>query len=799
VNKPEPTTWEGCYGESWKGLISESAFCHPAKFSRGLIRRIYEHAIEEKWIAAGGRVLDPFGGVALGAADALRHGLHWTGIELELHFCDLGGGFDCAGFSKLDWRRFYGRAGRLNYTRNFRWCPDCITKLNLANAADATKRARAAWLRDLPPAASQGNLFAEHSRPIPSQAAHHFVGNLDLFRAKGFPGTARLLCGDSRRLWSVLVEAEADMVVSSPPYGSSDQNYERGWQYVDNPPERIGKQISASYGSTPGNLGNLSANERSFDAVIASPPFADANQTDSRGLNHPRTLGKVGQDKAWGKPTPYEHGDAAGNLSNLPADAATFEIAVGSPPFADARQNTTASKKGDSAPTAHDPEAWGMVVASPPYAQDAEPHGDLRPNNTPAQQRQPRARMKESDSPGQLAAMKEGELDAALDIYVCECGWQGASKEKVCPACGGAGSVVRTATLIVGSPPFADALNSKEGRGGIHPAHDTKGRTYQDYGKSDGQLGQMREGDVDLILGSPPYAGNKKSDYNLSDDGKTRRRDVENPHRQGHGCFRGSETYGQSDGQLGNIGNMAGDFDAIVSSPPFESVEGAHSSRKFKDPEGSAERRAEGYRTGRLKGHFASKEAILRSMNKANDQVYGDADGNLGNMKGGFDAVVSSPPYETSRVQEYEPKVFIGDGEMPPEEKHGYGENGLGRSRAAAVGDNFWAAAKQIVSECHAILLPGAHAIWVLKSYVRAGKIVDFPDQWRRLCESVGFRTVHVHRAMLVKEHGEQRRLDGDVDAIETRRVSFFRRLYEAKNPENRIEWEIVLCVQKGE
>ena len=49
-------SWLRCYGEGWVGTIVPEAMAHPAKFSRGLIRRIYEHAAEEGWLVPGTRV-----------------------------------------------------------------------------------------------------------------------------------------------------------------------------------------------------------------------------------------------------------------------------------------------------------------------------------------------------------------------------------------------------------------------------------------------------------------------------------------------------------------------------------------------------------------------------------------------------------------------------------------------------------------------------------------------------------------------------------------------------------------------
>ena len=62
---------------------------HPEVFGR-LIKRIYEHTTAEGWLQPGDHVVDPFGGVALGGLDAMRLGLHWTGVELEPRFWKIG-------------------------------------------------------------------------------------------------------------------------------------------------------------------------------------------------------------------------------------------------------------------------------------------------------------------------------------------------------------------------------------------------------------------------------------------------------------------------------------------------------------------------------------------------------------------------------------------------------------------------------------------------------------------------------------------------------------------------------------
>lgn len=82
--------WHGCYKSGWKNEIVPDAFQHPAKYARRLIARIYDHLLDERLVTRGDRIVDPFGGVALGALDAMRCGLDWTGVELEPKFHALG-------------------------------------------------------------------------------------------------------------------------------------------------------------------------------------------------------------------------------------------------------------------------------------------------------------------------------------------------------------------------------------------------------------------------------------------------------------------------------------------------------------------------------------------------------------------------------------------------------------------------------------------------------------------------------------------------------------------------------------
>jgi len=444
-------TWNGCYPSKWKGIITPEAFAHPAKFSSKLIERIYQHAIEEGWLKPGDNVVDPFGGVALGAFPALRMGLNWSGCELEQRFVDLG----------------------------------------------------------------RANIALWNNR---------YRGRLPRW------GTAQLLQGDSRNLAQVVGAAQA--AVSSPPY--ADGCAHTGGN------DRDGKLQGGTYYGV------------GINGVVSSPPYADrlAAPTDVQG---------------------YE----AGTLK-----------------------------------------------------------------------------------------MNEGQT------------YQG----------------------VISSPPYADSINANAA------ANDSEARAQR-----------------------KAAAGVEESAYHRGEPNSVQNR---------------PQVYGATPGQLGAM--PAGDYRAAITSPPFEDQEAAHSARKYSDPEKVAEEMAQKYANGTFKGHAASKEAILRSLQSANNQTYGDSPGQLGTEQG----------------------------------------------------ETFWTAAREIVEQVYQVLALGGHSIWVVKGFVKNKSYVDFPGQWRELCESVGFESLHEHRAMLVNHKGTSLTIEGDEVQHITESKSFFRRLAE-KNGSPRIDWESVLCMVK--
>jgi hypothetical protein len=250
----------------------------------------------------------------------------------------------------------------------------------------------------------------------------------------------------------------------------------------------------------------------------------------------------------------------------------------------------------------------------------------------------------------------------------------------------------------------------------------------------------------------------------------------------------GGQEYGTTPGQLGAM--KAGDVAAVVSSPPYSGIASGAGGLNTQPPK----------HAGQQGGRSAE------SASQATDQRYGESAGQLARLPEGAvaDALVSSPPYEGCPVVDA-PRCGIGPafkaGLRPKgaslnsdgTPRDGYGETSgqLGYTR----GETFWSAAAEIVRESHAILKPGGSAVWIVKSFVRNKAIVDFPGDWRRLCEACGFELVKEVHAMLVAEERVSHLWDGE-RVTKRERKSFFRRLAESKGSP-RIDFETVLFMVK--
>jgi len=180
---------------------------------------------------------------------------------------------------------------------------------------------------------------------------------------------------------------------------------------------------------------------------------------------------------------------------------------------------------------------------------------------------------------------------------------------------------------------------------------------------------------------------------------------------------------------------------------------------------------------------------------------YGVTEGQLAAMpEGKFDGAISSSPWESvGNFDESVRKIDESASIISSRKNAGVIEKSYGNTSGQLgqeSGSTFWQAARIILEQTYQVLAPGAHAIFVVKAFVRKKKLVDFPGQWQALCESVGFVTLHKHRAWLVEDRGSQHTIFGEIEHRSVERKSFFRRLAERKGSP-RIDWETVLCTVK--
>jgi hypothetical protein len=348
------------------------------------------------------------------------------------------------------------------------------------------------------------------------------------------------------------------------------------------------------------------------------------------------------------------------------------------------------------------------------------------------------------------------------------------------------------AEMVLGSPPYIKSVHDGNGIdikkfSGNSPGPNSQA-TAGGYGQSSAQLANLPEGSPQAVITSPPFAGNSGGRGEASRQGI----DAELFDRHSGGMVNGM---GETERNLGSLkpgdfdimeidlsmwtpcedtkqesadGNgedqlgamPEGDIQATIGSPPFaESVGSDDPDRRgglFRDPK----RRGDVNLTG----------------------TYGETEGQLGGMPAG---VISSPPFEQSNAIQGNQQRGGGKRLNEPGDRFVGSSENIGKES----GETFWSAALTIVQQCYQILPPGGHAIWVVKDFVRNGERVEFSEQWRGLCESVGFRMCHIHRAMLVKNNGAQTSFDGDTIENVTERKSFFRRLHEAYTRAN-VHWQ---------
>ncbi len=702
--------WHGLYAAKWNDLLSPGAVSHPAKFSHGLIRRIYEYALEQGYLTVDSKVLDPFGGVGLGSFYAVNNGLIWLGNELEDKFYK-----DAYKNFALWCERFWcvcDDPEYLNLLRQYATKPDEESlQLNLFSAQE---EANPDDLLELI------KVHALVSWDKPNK------GNYCLNCGKLVVAYPVLLKGDSRWLTSIIQE-QVGGVVSSPPFNDSlahktNANDTTNLGIATDGSKRGGSFVKGDYGDSPAQLGNMPAGQ--LDSVVGSPPYANEGLGHDSG--HPRldaVEDKRRRDEGSNRRSGY--GTTDNQLGSL--KEGSLDSIISSSPFADSIGSDDPDKRG------------GLFTSDPKRRNDKNLTGSY------------------GDSDGQLGKLKDEGFDASI-----------------------------------GSPPFAQAQTgggisaAMRGESDYSVTTNLPGNLYQpsEQGESSGQLANLPDKGFDMSVGSPPFVGSGLDDNENRGVRTGKNTQVVRTNRPANiapGEKARSITYGKSAGQLGAMSE--GQLDASISSPSFAGNTGGRgeASRNGIDP------------------------ALFDRSSGGMKRGTGDSEDNLDHLSmTGFEDAVggldTSPPYEEldlgggggilKRDTQLQKSYNLKDGNYSVK---GNTDNQLGNS----TGSTFWQAAKDILTQCWLLLKPGAYSFWVLKAYIKNGKIVDFPGQWLRLCEVCGFEHVETIIAWQTEDKGTNYDLDGGEKKKVVRRQSFFRLLHIKNHPELAIDSEIVLVMRK--
>jgi DNA modification methylase len=320
--------WDGCYDKSLKGFITQQSFGHPAKYSLGLIERVFDHCLKRGYFRAGDLVGDCFGGVAVGGLVAAYRGLQWTGVELEPKFVNWAG-------ANINLHR-----SRLAH---FEKPIPRIVQGDSRNFAEVI--ATAAGVVTSPPYAET---IGDHSSASRSGDKKH---RAKIGRNPDSPGSLPMEdYGTTSGQIGRLKSGEVDGVIASPPFagtsgagggGINVKGYvpAAGRKWTGPKADPVGSRTYQGQGAerAPGNIETLK--EGSVAGVISSPPYADiaagAGGLNTKPASKPgqqsgRSASAVSQVGNWSKDL-LRYGQAEGQIAKL--KGGSVEGVVSSPPF----------------------------------------------------------------------------------------------------------------------------------------------------------------------------------------------------------------------------------------------------------------------------------------------------------------------------------------------------------------------------------------------------------------------------------------------------------------------------------
>ena len=299
--------WQGCYDESWKGLIVPEAFGHPAKMARGLLCRIFDYLFENGHLRRGDLVVDPFGGIGSTGIIGASRGLRVVCCELEPKFVALAEqNFE---LHRHTWTTMGDPLPRIV-------CGDSRRLAEVLAGEDCVVGS--------PP-------FSGSEQPCASQSQakkdyHAFT------RGNGTKRDAIMTGSSPGQSGAMPPGTLAEVIVSSPPYAEGCLQNGGADQHPENIQGGKNGHVLRDYGSADGQLAALPAG-RAADCLVSSPPYEESLQSTSAKKAESIKRSQIKYDRAHGKTssesyrmTPGaesmggEYGVTEGNLGNSTGD-----------------------------------------------------------------------------------------------------------------------------------------------------------------------------------------------------------------------------------------------------------------------------------------------------------------------------------------------------------------------------------------------------------------------------------------------------------------------------------------------
>lgn len=412
---------------------------------------------------------------------------------------------------------------------------------------------------------------------------------------------------------------------------------------------------------------------------------------------------------------------------------------------------------------------------------------------------------------------------------------------------------------IVSSPPYAGSLDDG-GPEKAHPDGYKRTNNWTGYGKEPGQIGTLKEGELNAVVSSPPFLGARGgttgSSGGITRDGYEGKQPSRPSHKNIGKRTHGSALQERADENIENLseGNVA----AIVSSPPYEQIHagagglnhlparaGQQGGRKkgasqsadqtYGDTPGQIAHAAKGPVDAILSsppyadsinskhcgidfekvkkdypGRVEHPDRVAKRMSMAENMVYGDSPGQIGALK----AVVASPPWMKNVEGGRKASKFKGDAVLKAKRGNGASDEAVlaqaARDEEKTLGDSagqigreagetYWQAVAKVYHACFLSLKPGGIIALVVKDFVKDGKRMRLCDDTMRLLVWLGYEEVERIHAMLTESQIHDDLFEGEV-VKKTERKSFFRRLHESKlaaDDPRRIDFEEVLIARK--